>query len=139
MGQYFRGEANGYPFNPLCQEQRELYGECYRLLISAVVAEHPLRGFGVEYHIEGKFRKPCLNVSGSSGSVAGEYIAPVALRVDEQLFLAQLHQGIANGGIAMGVILHGVPNDVGHLVIATVVKAFHGVENTPLHRLQPVV
>ena len=38
----------------------------------------------------------------------------------------------------MGVVLHGLPHDVGHLVVAAVVDHLHGVENAPLHGFQAV-
>ena len=37
------------------------------------------------------------------------------------------------------MVLHGLPDDVGHLVVAAVVDGLHGVENTPLHGLQTVL
>ena len=39
----------------------------------------------------------------------------------------------------MGVVLHGLPDDVGDLVVTAVVDALHGVEDTPLHGLQTVL
>ncbi len=38
----------------------------------------------------------------------------------------------------MGMVLHGVAYDVGHLVVASVVHALHGVEYASLHRLETV-
>ena len=70
---------------------------------------------------------------------AARDVAPVALRVHQQVFLAQLHQGVADGGIAVGVELHGVAHDVGHLVVASVVHALHRVQDAALHRLQAVL
>ena len=59
--------------------------------------------------------------------------------VDEQFLLPQLHQRVANGGVAVGVELHGVSHDVGHLVVASVVQPLHGVQDASLHGFQPVV
>ena len=39
----------------------------------------------------------------------------------------------------MGVELHGVSHDVGHLVVASVVHALHRVQYSPLHGLQSVL
>ena len=38
----------------------------------------------------------------------------------------------------MGVILHGVPNDIGHLVEPAIVHPFHGMQDAPLDRFQSV-
>ena len=35
--------------------------------------------------------------------------------------------------------LHGMPHDVRHLVVPSVVHPLHGMENTPLYRLQTVL
>ena len=53
--------------------------------------------------------------------------------------MAHLYQGIADGGVAVGVELHGMSYDVGHLVVASVIHALHGVQNAALHRLQTVL
>ena len=39
----------------------------------------------------------------------------------------------------MGVELHGVTHDVGHLVVAAVVHAFHRMENTSLYGFQAIL
>ena len=39
----------------------------------------------------------------------------------------------------MRVKLHGVSHDVGHLVVASVVHALHGVHDTSLHRLEAIL
>ena len=49
-----------------------------------------------------------------------------------------MHQGIANGGISMGVKLHGVPYDIGYFVEAAVVDPLHGMHDTALHWFQSV-
>ena len=39
----------------------------------------------------------------------------------------------------MGVKLHGMSHNVGHLVVASVVHALHGVKNASLHGFQSVL
>jgi hypothetical protein len=75
----------------------------------------------------------------SRANFACEDVSPVALAVDEQFFLSQLHQGVADGGIAVGVELHGVAHDVRHLVVASVIEALHRVQDASLHGLQAIV
>jgi len=132
------GQSHGDAFAAEGQQQGELHRQGHRLFVAAVVGELPLGRFVVEDHLEGELRETCFDIAGGGGAVAGEDIAPVALGVDEEVLLAQLHQRVADGGIAVGVVLHGVPDDVGHLVVAAVVELFHGMEDTPLHGLEAV-
>ncbi len=69
----------------------------------------------------------------------GEDIAPVALTVYEQVLLTHLHESIAYGSIAVWVELHGVTNDVSHLVVASIVHTLHRVQNTSLHRFEAIL
>ena len=39
----------------------------------------------------------------------------------------------------MGMELHGMADDVSHLVVSSVVHSLHGVEDAPLHGLQSVL
>lgn len=39
----------------------------------------------------------------------------------------------------MGMVLHGVADDVGHFVVASVVEGLHGVQDSALHGFEPVV
>ena len=99
----------------------------------------PVGGLGVEHRVEGKLGKTGFDVSSGSSTVAGQYVAPVALGVDEQLLLAQLHQRVAYRHVAVGVQLHRLAHHVGHLIISAVVHALHGVQYASLHRLQTVL
>ena len=96
-------------------------------------------GLGVDHRVEREFRQPGLDVSWRGGPVARQYVAPVALSVYKQVFLSELHQGVAYRRVAVGVELHGVAHDVGHLVVAPVVHSFHRVQYAPLHGLQAVL
>ena len=138
MRQDFRRKTHSNTLSALRQQQGELGGQRDRLLVSAVIAELPICGFRVEYHVEREFRQACLDVSGGGSAVAREDVAPVSLRVDEQVLLSHLHQRIANGSVAVRVELHSVSHDVGHLVETAVVHTFHRVQNASLHRLQTV-
>ena len=138
MWQYLAAQSHGDTLGTLCQEQREFSRQGDRLLVAAVVRELPVGGFRVEHHVERKLRESCLNISGSCRTVAREDISPVTLRIDEQVFLSHLHQGIADGSVSMRVELHRVSHDIGHLVVSSVVHAFHGVEDASLHGFQSV-
>ena len=139
MGQHLAGESHSDAVGTLCQQQREFHGQGHRLLVASVVAHLPISGLRVEDRLKGKLRESCLDISGSGGTVTGEDVTPVALRVDEQILLSELHESVADGGVAVRVELHGVSHDVGHLVVASVVHALHRVKDTALHRFQSIL
>ena len=139
MGQHLAGESHSDAVGTLCQQQREFHGQGHRLLVASVVAHLPLGGLRVEDCLKGKLREARLDISGSGGTVTGEDVAPVALRVDEQILLPKLYESVADGSIAVRVELHGVSHDVGHLVVASVVHALHRVKDTALHRFQSIL
>ena len=136
--QYLATQAHGNALGALCQQQGELHGQRHRLLVAAVVGEFPLRRLRVEDHVEGELRQSGLDVTAGGGIVARQDVTPVSLAVDEQVLLSQLHQRVLDGGVAVGVELHRVAHDVGHLVEASVVHALHGVHDAPLHGLEAV-
>ena len=139
MGQHLAAQAHRDALRSLRQEQGELHGQGDRLFVAAIVGELPVGGLGIEYHFQGKLGKPGLYVAGRRGAVSREYVAPVALAVYQEVFLSQLHQGIPDGSVSVGMELHGVAHDVGHLVVAAVVHALHGVQYAPLHGFQSVL
>jgi hypothetical protein len=139
MWKYFRGETNCDTFNTLCQEERKLDGKSDRFFIPAIIGILPMGGFGIENCFEGELRKTCLYVSRSSGTVSGKNIPPITLTINKDIFLSELNEGITDRSVAVRVKLHGMPHNVSDLIIPSVVKAFHGVKDTPLYRFKSVV
>ena len=139
VGQDNRGEGDSDTLGALCQQQWKLDGQRDRFFLATVVRGFPFGSFLVEDHLVGELRQAGLDVTGSSGIVAGENVAPVTLAVDEELFLADVDEGVLDGSIAMGVILHRVTHDVGNFGEAAVVGLLHGMEDAALHRLEAVV
>ena len=127
VGKDFRRQSNGDSLHALCEQEREFHGKRHRLLLASVVGGGPFRYLGAEYGFEGELGESGLDISGCGGGVACQYVAPVTLGVDEQFLLAELHEGVADGGVAVRMVLHGVADDVGHLVVASVVESLHGV------------
>ena len=123
----------------LREQQRELHRQHHRLLVGAVVRGDVLGNFLVEGHLQRELAQARLDIAGRSGRVTGIDIAPVTLAVDEIVFLAQAHERILDGGVAVRMVLHGVAHDAGHLVVAAVVGLLHGVEDAALHRLEAVL
>lgn len=137
--QYLAAQSHGDTLSTLGEEQRELGRERDRLLVTTIVRELPVGGLRVEDHVECEFGKTSLDITRGSGTVAGEDVSPVALCVDEEVFLSHLHQGVTDGSITVRVKLHGVSHDVRHLVVSSIVHSFHGVEDTSLHRFETVL
>ena len=53
--------------------------------------------------------------------------------------MTHIDQSVLDGHIAMGVVLHGVTDDVGHLGETSIVGFLHGMEDAALHGLEAVV
>ena len=106
MRQNFRGQADRNTLNTLGQQQRKFDRQGHRLLITAIIGEHPFGNLRAEGHIQRKFRQTCFDITGCCSTISGQDVSPVTLAIDQQIFLPQLHQRIANRGIAMRVILH---------------------------------
>ena len=138
MRQYFGRQTHRNTFYPLRQHNGELHRQGYRFLFTTVVAGLPAGGLCIKGHIERKFAQTRLDVTRSRRRIAGAHIAPVTLGFDEEVFLTQTHHRIANGCIAVRVILHGLPNDVGHFIKAPIINHLHGMQNTALYRLQAI-
>ena len=123
----------------LRQQQRELNRQMDRLVLTAVVTLHPFRGLGVKYCLQGKLTQPRLDVTRSGGSITRQNISPVSLAVNEQIFLAQLHQRVTNRRIAVRVVLHRLTDDVRHLVVLAVIYRLHRMQYTTLYRLESIL
>ena len=130
--------AHGNTESPLGQQQRELDRQRHGLLVAAVVTQLPLRHLGTENHLLGKLGETRLDITRRRRRIAGENVTPVSLCIDEQPLLPQRYQGTADGGIPVRVVLHRIPHNVGHFVIAAIVHPVHGVQDAALHRLQSV-
>ena len=95
-------------------------------------------------HLHGRVGQAALGVAGSGrGIVEG---SEVAMGVDQGdgpgELLGQPHEGVVDGGIAVGVVLaHGVAHHPGALAMRPVgadSHVEHGVEDAALHRFQAV-
>ncbi len=92
----------------------------------------------------GELGETALGVAGGAGGVVDG--AEVALGVDEQVphreVLAHAHQGVVDGGVAVGVIVaHHVTDHLRALAVRRGggdVVLVHRVDDPSLHRLEPV-
>ena len=139
VGQNLRGKSHCDALGTLRQQQRKLHWQRNRFFVAAVVTELPLGSFRVEHHVEREFRQPRLDVSTSRRVIARQDVSPVSLRIDQQVFLPQLHERVLDGSVAVGVELHRVADDVRHFVVAPVVHPLHRVHNAALHGFETIL
>ena len=139
VGQNLRCQAHSNTLNTLRQQQRELHGQRYGLFVPTVIREHPLGNLGAEHHLQSKLREPCLNITRSRCTVTRENVTPVTLGINQEVFLSELHQRIANRSVTVGVELHSVSHNVSNLDAATIVHSAHRVQNAPLNGFQTIV
>ena len=127
------------PSAPIISSSGNLGRQHDRLLAAAVVAGDEAGQLVIEELRAGQLGQPALDVARGGGRVAGEQVAEVPLALDQVLLVGQRDQGVADGGVAVGVVLHGVADDVGHLDEFAVVVLVQRMEDPALHRLEAVV
>ena len=139
MGHNFSTQTHRNTINALRQQQWEFHWQRNRLTLPTIVTQLPIGGLFIKRNLFCKRTQPRLNIPWCRSPIASSNIAPVTLGVDQQLFLTQIHQRIANRSIAVWVIRHRRPNNVRHLVVTTVVHLVHRMQNPALHGLQTIL
>ena len=134
-----RREADGDALGAEHEQQRKLRGQQQGFLIAPVVAGDELRRLLVEDLVAGELGEAALDVARRGGAVAGVDVAEVALALDEVALVGEVHERFADGGVAVGVVLHRVADDVGHLDEAPVVLLVERVEDAPLDGLESIL
>lgn len=131
-------EAHRNAVCALREQQRELHRECYRLIFASIVRELPCCGLAIESNLIGELRKAGLDVTWCGCGVARAHIAPVTLRLDEKIFLPEVHHRVADGCITVRVVLHGLSDDICHLIEPSIIHLLHGMHDAALHRFQSI-
>lgn len=139
VGEDAAGEADGDALDALGEEEGEFDGQGDGFFVSSVIGSGPVGDFWAEGDVESEFGEAGFDVTGGGGVVAREDVAPVALGIDEEFLLSELDHGVANGGVTMGVVFHGVADDVGDLVVAAVFEFVHGMEDAALNGFEAVI
>ncbi len=146
-----RRDVGGHPHGdaraPVDQEVGESSGENQRLLGGVVEVRPEVDGLLVDVgeHGFGQLGHPALGVPVGGGRVSVD-AAEVPLPVDEQVAhvprLGQTHQGVVDGGVAVGVVLlEHLADHAGALAVLAVVEqplVLHRVEDAAMHGLQSV-
>ena len=143
VGRHADGDARG----AVGQQIGEIAGEHRRLLLAAVVVGAEVDGVLVDpvEQLGGDLGQPCLGVA-VGGRVIAVDIAEIALAVDQRIahgkILREARQRVVNRLIAVGMeVAHSVADDLGafaELALRLEAKLAHGIEQTPVHRLQPI-
>ena len=123
--QNLRRQTDRDTVGTLRQQQREFHGKRHRLLVPSVVGKLPESRFRIEDRFQRKLGEARLYITRSRSTVTGEDITPVSLAVDQQVFLSELYQCITDRSIAVRMELHGMSDNVRHLVVASVVQPLH--------------
>ena len=145
MRQDGRREADRNAVRAQHQQERNLRGQINGLLAASVVVGNVGRGLLVEDLLAGKVREPTLDVTRRRVRHARVERAVVPLAVDEiALALApelvgQDAQRVANGGVAVRVVLHRMTDDVRHLRVAAIVLLPQRMQDATLDGLQAVL
>ena len=99
----------------------------------------------VRQHLHGDLGKSGFRITHGGSSVAvhaSEVSVSVHQRITGGPFLCHVDQGTVNGAVSVGMIFtHGIADDTGAFsvrLVRPVVQLYHGIEHTPLHRLQAV-
>ena len=120
------------------EQQRQFAGQGDGLLVAAVVAGHELGDLVVEHFRARQLGQAAFDVTRRGGEVAGEDVAEIALAFDEVALVGQHHQRVADRGVAVRMVLHGVADDVGHLDEPAIVLLVQRPEDAALDRLEAV-
>ena len=139
VGQDAGGHAHGDAFGAEDERHRDLGREDDGFTGAPVVGVHVLRDLRAEQHLPGEGREPAFDVTRGRCLTAGEHRAEVALLVDEQVLVGERDQGAEDGLVAVGMEPHGLADDVGHLVVLSVVDLEEGMQDAALDGLQAVV
>ena len=140
-----RREAHGDAVRAHHEEERDLRGQEHGLLLAPVVVRHVVRGLGIEHFLAREVGEAALDVTRGGRGHARVEVAVVSLAVDEvALALApqlvrEHHDRVADGRVAVRVVLHGVAHDVRHLRVLAVVLLPERVEDAALDGLEPVL
>jgi hypothetical protein len=130
--------ADGNALGAKHEQQRKLRRQRHGFLVAPVVAGNEFREVIVEDLGPGELGETALDVTRSGRRITREDVAEITLALDEVAFVRQHHQGIADGGVAVRVVLHAMTHNVGHLDKTAVVLVAQCPEDAPLHGLQTV-
>ena len=141
------GHAHGDALGAVEEEVGELGGEDAGLLGGVVVVGEEVDGvlLDVGEHLVGDLGQAALGVARGGGAVAVDG-AEVAVAVDELLAhaepLGQAHEGVVDGGVAVGVVFaHHVADDAGAFAVGGVEEVLvlvHRVEHAAVDGLEAV-
>ena len=122
------------------QQGRDFRGEADRLFVAAVVGIDQRGDVVVEEHFAAEFGKTAFDVSRGGGGSSKDDVAERSLLVDEAFLVREVHEGVADGGVAVRMVFHGGADHVRDLVERAVVHLpVERPQDSALDGLQAVV
>ena len=138
MRQNPRAQAHGDAFRAEHERERQFAGQCDRLFVSAIIAGNEFSDFVVENFRAREFGQTAFDITRRGGRIARINIAKISLAFDEITFVCQHHERVANGSIAVRMILHRMADNIGHFDETSVILVMQRPKDAPLHRFQAV-
>ena len=139
MRQNFARQADCNALHSLGKQEWKFHRQRDRFLLASVIAELPFGDLGIEEDLVGELGNAGFDVPGGGGVVARGHISPVSLGIEQELFLAEIDDGIHDGHFTVRMVLRRLSGDIRHLVQPSIVHDFHGMENSALHWFEAVV
>ncbi len=147
MGRDVGGHADGNAIGAVDDEVRDARGQNGGLEGGLVVVGDEVHGLHLDVgeQFAADRLEAALGVTHGGGRVAVDG-AEVALAIDQRIAhaegLGHAHEGVVDGGVAVGVVdAHGLADDLGALGVLLVrlqAHLVHGVENAAMHGLEAV-
>ena len=162
MGQYKRTHTHGNTVGAQHQQAGHLRRQLGGFFFAAVVVGYEIGYVVVEHSFIRQFAQGTLGVTRRSGRRTGKDITEVTFFMDKvrcihmpepfsavavhfhtlnaAAFVGKYHDGVANGSIAVRVIVHGVAHDIGGFGgAAVIVILIKGPQNSPLYGFQTII
>ena len=127
VGQNPRGHTRRNTLSALREKHGNFRRKNNGFVIASIVGFDVFGNLRIKEHILRQRGQSAFDITRSRGFVARINIAKIALLIDEQIFVRQMNQRAVNRLIAMGVIFHRLPHDIGDLVKFPIVLLFQRV------------
>ena len=127
MGQHPCGHTRRNTFGTLREQHGNLRRKNNGFVIATIVGLNVFGNFRIKEHIFGERGQSAFDIARSRGFIAGINIAKITLFVDEHIFVRQMNQRAVNRLIAVGMVFHRLPHDIGDLVKLPIVLLFERV------------
>ena len=160
--QHAGGHTDGDTVAAEHQQAGEFGGQNDRFFLASVVVRNKRRDVVVEHRFIGEFGQSAFGVTACGSGTSGQDITEVPLFHNEVRNIEELrffhagltvavgvfdhaalvgkhHQSITDGGVSVGMIVHGIADDIGNFLRSAVVNLIQRPEDAPLNGFQTVI